>query len=246
MVARPAIGITSGSASVPITEGHLPSYYVGRGYARAVTVAGGLPLVLTAIEGWEDELAHEAVERIDGLILSGGTDIDPATYGAEREDETQKSDPSRDRFEIALIREARARDLPILGICRGLQILDIAYGGSLRQHSPHSSSALAEIPGIRAEVTRVELTSGSLAKAVYADRSVDVVCIHHQAIDRVGTGLVEGGRSSDGLIESLEDPAAAFVLGILWHPEQMLDRDHASIRAYEALVAAAAGWRTGH
>jgi putative glutamine amidotransferase len=237
---RPVIGITSGSADVPIAEGHLPSFYVGRGYARAVTEAGGLPFVLTAVDGAEDEIAREAVAHLDGLLLSGGTDIDPAVYGAARDDRTQKPDAARDRLELALVREARARDLPVLGICRGFQMLDIAYGGSLDQHRPHDAAAAADIPGIRAEATRVELVPGSLAASVFHDRSVDVVCIHHQAIDRVGTGLVVGGRSADGLVESLEDPAAAFVLGILWHPEQMLDRDAASILAYRALVQAAA------
>lgn len=237
------IGITSGSADVPISEGALPSHYVGRGYTRAVAIAGGLPVVLPAIEGFEDELAAATIERLDGLVLSGGTDIDPATYGAERERQTQKADSARDRFEIALVREARARDLPILGICRGLQLLDVAYGGSLMQHRPHSASALADISGIRAEATRVDLEPASRVASVYGERSVDVVCIHHQAVDGLGDGLVAGGRSRDGLIESVEDPAAGFVLGILWHPEQMLDRDASAIRAYEALVAAAAAWR---
>ncbi|MEI7742610.1 MAG: gamma-glutamyl-gamma-aminobutyrate hydrolase family protein [Chloroflexota bacterium] len=236
---RPVIGITSGSADVPIAEGHLPSFYVGRGYARAVAQAGGLPVVLTAIDGAEEDLAREVVGRLDGLVLSGGTDIDPAVYGAERDEHTQKTDSPRDRFELALVREARVLDLPVLGICRGFQLLDVAYGGSLDPHRPHEDAALADIEGIRAEVTRVALEPGSLAARVYAGRSVDVVCIHHQAVDRVGEGLVVGGRSADGLVESVEDPAAAFVLGILWHPEQMLDRDVTSIRAYRGLVEAA-------
>ena len=238
-VARPAIGITSGSGDVPIAEGKLSSFYVGRGYAQAVTRAGGAPLVLTAIEGAEDDLAAAYADRIDGLILSGGTDVDPATYGAVRDKQTQKPDRSRDRLELALVREARRRDLPILGICRGFQLLDIAYGGALDQHRPHSRSARADIPDIRAEVTHVSLLPGSRVAAVYGAAAVDVVCIHHQAVARVGDGLTIGGRSADGLIESLEDPAAGFVLGILWHPEQMLDRDRDAIRVYEALVEAA-------
>ncbi len=236
---RPVIGITSGSADVPIAEGHLPSYYVGRGYARAVAAAGGLPLVLTAIDGQEDALAAEAVAHLDGLVLSGGTDIDPAVYGAPRDERTQKTDAARDRFELALVHAARAIDLPVLGICRGFQMLNVAYGGSLDQHRPHLAAALADIPGIRAEVTRVTLEEGSLAATVYGGDGVDVVCIHHQAVDRVGAGLHVGGRSSDGLVESVEDPAASFVLGILWHPEQMLDRDASSVLAYRGVVDAA-------
>lgn len=236
---RPVIGITSGSADVPIAEGHLPSFYVGRGYARAVAAAGGLPMVLTAIEGAEEELAAEVVTRLDGLVLSGGTDINPEVYGAPRDARTQKTDTPRDRFELALVREARALDLPILGICRGFQLLDIAYGGSLDQHRPHEAAALADIPGIRAEVTRVTLDTDSLAARVYDASTVDVVCIHHQAVDRVGTGLRVGGRSADGLVESVEDPGASFVLGILWHPEQMLDRDASSVMAYRGVVDAA-------
>lgn len=240
---RPVIGITSGSADVPIAEGALPSHYVGLGYARAVVLAGGLPIVLPAVEGREDELARGIIDLLDGLVLSGGTDIDPALYGGERHALTQKTDAARDAFELALIREARDRDLPVLGICRGCQMLDIAYGGSLDQHRPHAAGALADIPSIRAEVTSVRLEPGSRAAAVYHGSPVDVVCIHHQAVARVGAGLAVGGRSSDGLIESIEDPAAAFVLGILWHPEQMIDRDAASLRAYEALVAAAEACR---
>jgi putative glutamine amidotransferase len=221
---------------VPVAEGFLPSHYLGQGYARAIAEAGGIPLVVPNVAGHEQQIAADAIQLADGLLLAGGTDLDPATYGQEIDPElTLHPDRSRDLMEAALVREARDRGIPILGVCRGFQMLNVAYGGTLDQHRPHEKSELLDHPNLRIECTEVDLEPGSLvSKAVGTDR-ISVYCLHHQAIDVLGTGLVITGRASDGLIESLEDPDADFVLGVLWHPEQMLES--AQSRAiYEAFL----------
>jgi putative glutamine amidotransferase len=236
---RPRIGITSGSTGVPVAEGTLASHYVGLGYALAVDEAGGLPVILPAVDGHEDVDAVEALDFVDGILLAGGTDIAPQRYNQQPiEGTAQKPDRSRDAFELALVREARARDVPILGICRGVQLLNVAYGGTLDQHRPHLSENLASIPGLRAQVTQVGVEDRSRMKVVFSQDQFQVVCLHHQAIDSVGPGLSVTARATDGLIEGLEDPSAKFVMGVLWHPEQMLEQKD-SLAVYRALVAAA-------
>ncbi len=241
----PIIGITCGTAGVPVAEGELPSYYVGVGYPRAVTVAGGTPVVLTAIPGQEVAVAERVIDLLDGLIVAGGTDIHPATYGGALDDAlTQKPDRSRDRFELALVSLARERDLPTLGICRGFQMLNVSAGGTLDQHRPHTQAVLADVPSLRVEATTVTFEPGSRVAEVYGGDGAVVFCIHHQAIGRLGEGLMVGARSADGLVESLENPDRSFELGILWHPEQMLDRerDGLALAPYQALVNAAKVW----
>jgi putative glutamine amidotransferase len=235
---RPRILVTGGTADVPIAEGFLPSHYVGQGYARAITESGGLPLVVPNVADYELELAKEAILLADGLLLTGGTDLDPATYGRVMDEEqTHYPDLARDRIEIALIHEARRRGVPILGICRGFQILNVAYGGTLDQHRPHQNSTIVENPTLRIEMTDVGLTPGSLAARAVGSDQVEVYCLHHQAIDDVGVGLRKTGVATDGMIEALEDPSADFVLGVLWHPEQMLEREH-SRAIYQAFINA--------
>jgi putative glutamine amidotransferase len=235
---RPRILVTGGTADVPIAEGVLPSHYVGQGYARAIAEAGGLPLVVPNVADYESELAKEAIMMADGLLLTGGTDLDPATYGREMDEEqTLHPDPARDRIEIALIHEARRKGVPILGICRGFQILNAAYGGTLDQHRPHQNSTIVDNPTLRLELTKVALTPGTLAARAVGSDQAEVYCLHHQAIDDVGAGLRTTGVAADGMIEALEDPSADFVLGVLWHPEQMLEREH-SRTIYQTFVNA--------
>ncbi len=222
-----------------MAEGTLPSHYVGLAYARAVDAAGGLPVILPAVEGYEDEDAVDALGFVDGVLLAGGTDIAPQMYHQETvSGTTQKPDTSRDAFEMRLVREARARDIPILGICRGVQLLNIAYGGTLDQHRPHRTESLASVPGLRAQVTEVDVAGETRMREALGRESFQVVCLHHQAIDKVGAGLRITARATDGLIEGLEDPTARFVMGVLWHPEQMLERAD-SLSVYCALVDAA-------
>jgi len=239
-VTRPLIGVSCGSAGVPIPEGTLDSHYVGRGYTRAVVAAGGLPVVLPAVDGDEERAATELVTRLDGLVLAGGTDIMPATYGRDFP-MVQKADPARDRFEVALVRAADGAGLPVLGVCRGMELLNVARGGTLHEEVAHEVAATDHGALHGVNVHELDLEPGSLAAEVYGRTEVRVLCMHHQAPDAIGEGLEVTGRSRDGLVEALEDRRqGSFALGLLWHPEQHLDAEPLQLRPYEAVVRAAA------
>lgn len=193
--------------------------------------------MVSSVVGIEEDLASEAIQLADGLLLTGGTDIDPASYGRPIDKEqTHDPDSSRDRLEMALIQEARKRELPILGICRGFQMLNVAYGGTLDQHRPHQNTAIVENPTLRIELTKVSLTPGSLSARAVGSEHVEVYCLHHQGIDDIGAGLRTTGIADDGMVEAVEDPSANFVLGVLWHPEQMLEHQH-SRAIYQAFLS---------
>jgi putative glutamine amidotransferase len=204
-------------------------------YVGAVQRAGGLALVLVP-----DEAAIEdpdvVLDRVDALLLAGGADVDPASYGAEPHPETRDTWPFRDRFELALARRALERDLPVLGICRGMQLLNVALGGSLDQHLPetigHESHRL--VPGRFGE-HRVRLEPGSLACRAAGAEALSVHSHHHQGVARLGEGLRASGHSAeDELIEAIELPGRRFALGVVWHPEE-----NPESKVIEALVEAA-------
>jgi putative glutamine amidotransferase len=237
---RPRIAISCGRAGVPVEAGLLPSYYLGEGYPRAVAAAGGIPLILPCVPGQERELAAVSLDGMDGLLLAGGTDIHPQSYGHGYDPAlTHDPDPVRDRFELALVHAARERSLPVLGVCRGFQILNVAYGGSLSQHQPHTSARVVDSPDLRIEETDVTLDESSHLAGVLGAAGTTVYCIHHQAIDEVGPGLRVVGQAADGTVEAIEDASGAEVLGVLWHPEQMRGSD-GSRALYGAFVAQAA------
>lgn len=236
---KPMIGITSGTTGVPVAEGVLPSHYVGQGYTRSVLAAGGIPIILAAVAGYEDQMADDVIELLDGLVLAGGTDIHPAMYGAEIDsDWTHDPDIARDNFEKALLIRAKEKKIPVLGICRGFQMMNVVYGGSLDQHRPHENNDLAPVEGLRVQKTRVNVEAGTQTFKMLGELSLEVYCLHHQAVDVVGTGLRVSARATDGTVEAIEDPDTDFTVGLLWHPEQMVDRDSALL-PYEALVRAA-------
>lgn len=234
----PVVGISAGRAEVPITEGFLQSHYVGAGYVRAVSEAGGLPVVLPAADGDQEAHAEGALDLIDALVLSGGNDIAPESYGGA-DVEVDEIDLSRDAFEIALVRGARERGIPVLGVCRGMELINVAYGGTLRNGVRHEEADDVNLPGLRgARVHRIRLEPGSRVASVLGDGQVEAVCMHHQATDRIGEGLVVTGSAADGIAEVVEDPNN-WVLGVLWHPEQALDRTPIQRRLYQALIDAA-------
>jgi putative glutamine amidotransferase len=238
-MASPTIGITSGRAGIPITEGVLESHYCGTGYVRAVAEAGGLPVLLASPPGREEAIATEVLAVVDGLVLSGGVDIDPAAYGGDVP--TDGPDTSRDAFELALLAGAKDRGIPVLGVCRGMELINVGYGGTLRggvEHRCGTPAGLDGLPGAREH--RIPVEPGSRVRAALGVGSVQAVCLHHQAPDRIGEGLRVTARSEDGIPEALEDPDR-WIVGVLWHPEQGLDRDPAHRRLYGALVAAARG-----
>jgi putative glutamine amidotransferase len=199
--------------------------------------ADGIPLLLP--EGFEDGDASAAIlGAIDGLILSGGADLDPASYGADPHPATDPPRPERDRFELALARGAVERDLPLLGICRGMQTLNVALGGTLVQHLPDlvgSDRHRAQLGAFGEHEVRLE--PGSLAARASGAERLTVKSHHHQGVADLGEGVVASGFSEpDRVIEAIELPERRFALGVLWHCEE----DERSA-LFGALVAASRG-----
>jgi putative glutamine amidotransferase len=190
------------------------------GYARAVQAAGGLAFLLPP----DDEAAEhpaDLLDRIDALLLAGGRDVDPLSYGARPEPETLNPSPERDRFELALVTAALDRDMPVLGVCRGMQMLNVACGGTLVQHLEGELEARhRHTPGAFSDHD-VELEPGSLAARAAGAGRLSVRSHHHQGLGEVGEGLAITGRSpEDGIVEAVELPDKRFALGVLWHPEE--------------------------
>jgi putative glutamine amidotransferase len=241
---RPVIGLTGGATLVPIVEGHLDSHYVGRAYARAILEAGGLPLMLPAAGPDPAALAEEYLEHVDALVLSGGIDIAPEVYGGGWPP-AQTPDPPRDAFEVALVRQAAATGVPVLGVCRGMQMINVALGGTLHRHVEHAGVEARDegtFEGVRLHA--IPLEPDSLVRRVLGRDRVDVLCLHHQAPDRIGDGLRVGATADDGIVEVVEGEDG-FLLGVLWHPEQMLDSAPLQGRLYRGLVEAAELRRAG-
>lgn len=192
-----------------------------RTYSNAVHRAGGIAVVLPPSDVATSH-PDTLLNRLDGLLLTGGADVHPSTYGEVQHAATTDTNVDRDGFEVALARSALARNLPLLGICRGMQILNVAVGGTLQQHLPdmlghdrHGSS-----PG-KYSRHDVVLAPETLALGVAGAERFAVHSFHHQGIGRIGKALVVSGRSaSDGLIEAIEIPTRGFALGVLWHPEE--------------------------
>jgi putative glutamine amidotransferase len=215
---RPVIGMAAAVEQVRWGAWDEIATLVPATYAAAVQRAGGMALSLPP----DDELTEqpdELLDLVDGLLLAGGSDIDPAAYGADPAAEIERVYPQRDRFELALARRALERDMPVLGICRGMQLLNVALGGTLVQHMPEADTHRV-MPGAYADHD-VELEPGSLAARAAGVRQCEVKSHHHQAVDRLGDGLVVSGRAAhDGLVEAVEAPDHRYVLGVLWHPEE--------------------------
>lgn len=234
----PVIGISAGTGLMPISEGALASHYVGMGYVRMVAAQGGVPILLPAVEGHERDLARKIVSRLHGLVLSGGNDIAPETYGGDPGTQVDKRDIPRDLFEIALVEEAAAAGVPILGICRGMELINVAYGGSIVHGVSHEHASPYAIGGLDGAVAHdVEITVGTRAHDLLGPR-MRAICLHHQAPDRLGAGLVPSAIAADGIVEIIEDPER-WVLGVLWHPEQALEEIAMQAKLYGALVDAA-------
>jgi putative glutamine amidotransferase len=189
-----------------------------RSYSQGISDAGGLPVLLPPNETVAED-PDQLLELLDGLVLAGGSDIDPATYGAEPGPHTKGSWPERDRFELALARGALERDKPILGICRGMQLLNVACGGTLDQHVASSALHL-HTPGNFSDHA-VRLEPGSMAADAVGAEYLSVRSHHHQGVDRLGEGLAASGWADPGdAIEAIEAVDRRWALGILWHAEE--------------------------
>jgi putative glutamine amidotransferase len=247
---RPKIGICTALERAQWSVWDQQAALLPRSYLDAVQRAGGMA-VLLAPDASLTEDPSEALEAIDGLMLAGGADIDPAAYGQERHPETQDPVPERDAFEIALVRTAIARGVPVLGICRGMQLINVAHGGTLFQDLPERMGhhEHCRVPGSFEDADHdVRLLAGSLAARAAGETTHATKSHHHQGVDRVGAGLrVTGYSTIDELPEAIEldrppvEPSVdglgepAFMLGVQWHPEA----DPAST-VVKALVQAAA------
>lgn len=240
---RPFIGVCAAWERAAWSFWDQPAAVVAGTYLGAVRRAGGTPVVLTP-EPLEGAQVESYGAWLDGLLLIGGADLDPASYGQPAAERTEATVPLRDEFEIALARAAFAWDLPVLGICRGLQILDVATGGTLHQHVTDAGFAEHRpVPGNLGESTfhTVEVEPGSSLSA-NGRRQITVNSHHHQGIDRVGEGGRVVARSlPDQLVEAIEWPRQRYALGVQWHPEELgLDTTIADLVTAAADRAAAA------
>jgi gamma-glutamyl-gamma-aminobutyrate hydrolase PuuD len=230
MPSQPVIGITAIPRTVHWAQGTYPGQTIGDSFIRAIERAGGIPLILPACD---PGAAPVQAALLDGLVLSGGSDVHPDVYDGELHPAMAWIDPRRDAYELALIAAAERRAIPILGVCRGSQILNVARGGTLHAHLDgdlvHETDGTARHP--------ITVEPGSLLAAALPARSVDVTTIHHQGLDRIGADLVVSARAPDGLPEAIEDRGRR-VLGVAWHPEVQLD-EPAGQPLFDWIVAAA-------
>ncbi len=220
---RPRIGVTS----IRTLDGSRLVEQVNLVYCEAVRAAGGLPFVLPVLA---DADATEVVAGLDGLLLTGGGDVAAWCFGQQAVPEASGVDPARDAWEVALVAAAAAAALPILGICRGAQLLNVAAGGTLVQHLPTVTSLPHRVPERDCEsVHTVEVEPSSLLAAITGAGPFGVNSLHHQAVDQVGAGLRPVAWAPDGVIEAIESVDRPQV-GVQWHPELLTDRfEHAQL-----------------
>ncbi len=233
--ATPIIGVTTYRQQAAWGAWTRPAAVLPASYVDTVAAAGGCPVLLPPSEGGvgDDATATSVVARLDALVLVGGGDIDPARYGQPPHVATSGVDAGRDAHEAALLGAALEVDLPVLAVCRGMQLLNVIQGGTLFQHVPDVVGTDAHQParGCFADVDVTTEAGSAVAKIL--GNSATVRCSHHQAIDRLGDGLVVTARAADGLIEAVELPAARFVVAVQWHPEEEGDT-----RPFRALLEA--------
>jgi putative glutamine amidotransferase len=236
-VGRPVVGITTYVTPARWSYWDTEAALVPADYVRAVERAGGRPLLVPpSTDGVE-----ETLDAVDALIFSGGSDLGPELYGQEPHPETFGVHEDRDRAELTLLEGALQRDMPVLAICRGSQVLNVARGGDLVQHLPDvvGDEKHKHTPGTFADHD-VELEPGTKLASVLGERS-PVKSHHHQGFGKLGEGLRVAAHADDGTIEAVEDPSHRFALGVLWHPEAGED-----VKLFEGLVAAAADYRAAN
>jgi len=229
--ARPIIGITAAELVASYGPWKEKAALVPVEYIHAIADAGGVPVVLSPVAG----IAQDLAELIDGLVLTGGVDVDASLFGAERHPMAQRPNPLRDEFEISLLEAAVARDLPVLGICRGIHVLNVQRGGTLHQHLPDvvGNDSHGPTPGAYGQ-HRVQVEATSQVGAILGTNEAMVPTHHHQAVDGVGEGLVASAWADDGTVEAVEDRTHRFLIAVQWHPEMGDDPT-----LFEQLIAAA-------
>jgi putative glutamine amidotransferase len=241
---KPIIGITAGRRTDDAALFPLNRIDISVNYANAVTAAGGLPIILPPVPG----SAPDVLAIVDGLIFSGGSDLDPALFGdSEVHPKTYGIDDDRDAFELELARLAYDRDVPVMGICRGIQSVNVALGGTLHQHVPDLSSIThsQQDEGVLSSdpIHPVRLEAGSLLAGMYAGEAVETNSLHHQSINEVAGRLAASGWSDDGLVEAVEAPDRTCFFAVQWHPEMMVSRHELQLSPFKHLIEIAASRR---
>lgn len=209
--------------------------YGGVGFQRPIALAGGVPVILARVEDTLDDV----LDVLDGVVIAGGRDIEPHRYGQEPHELLGDPDPHRDEFELELVRKTLEHGVPLLGMCRGIQVLNVALGGTLVQDIGNDDHWMRE--------HTVRLTEGcKLARATGATTLEHCHSVHHQGLDRLASALVACGWAPDGQLEAVEMPSASWVVGAQWHPEDTATRQPTQQAIYDALVARAAGRLVDH
>ncbi len=241
---KPIIGITAGRRTDEGALTPLNRVDISANYANAVTAAGGVAIILPPIPA----SASSVIDVVDGLIFSGGSDLDPALFGdSEVHADTYGIDDDRDAFELELARLSYERDLPVMGLCRGIQSLNVALGGTLHQHVPDISDIQhrQQEEGVLSHnpIHPVRLEAGSLVAGIYDGETVETNSFHHQAIKDVAEPLTATGWSTDGLVEAVEAPDRTCFFAVQWHPEMMVSKRDEQLAPFKRLIETASARR---
>jgi putative glutamine amidotransferase len=240
----PVIGLTTYLERAKQGVWDVRASFLPEQYMDAITASGGAAVLLPP-QPRPDASAAAVIDGLDGLVLTGGIDVQPELYGAERHPLTDPARPDRDAWELALLREARERGIPVFGICRGLQLINVAAGGTLHQHLPEAlGTERYRIGGGVFAQNTVEVDADTRLAGLVGAGSLDVHSYHHQGVDRLGAGLVVTARTDDGLVQAFEAPGDDYLVAVQWHPEENSE-DRRLFLGLVAAAAARAAHRTG-